>query len=324
MDGIAASSFGGLPPLTSFRASQRARQESTSLSRIQQSSVAVSISQGGGVLARKARVQSDQLSQLDPKLTTQYRAVIDLLNRTNPHAVEHFLDFMDTVLAGAEGTEDNVRFQASAFSQDLGVSVEVAAQAGEFVSQIRAERTQIVQESQEIDLQIRGERPSQKKVDPLVLDLDGDGIETSGLANGVFFDLEANGRLDFVSFVQSEDALVALDRNGNGVIDDGGELFGTQHGAQNGFEELKKFDDNHDGEINKHDAVFSQLLGLQRGASGFTLTPLSQLGVQGISTTYENRQESLKTGDEILQSGVFRYSTGQVGRAVDVGFSLRV
>ena len=59
-------------------------------------------------------------------------------------------------------------------------------------------------------------------------------------------DLDADGRMDSISVPTGDDALLALDRNGNGRIDDGRELFGDQHGAANGFAELARFDDNGD------------------------------------------------------------------------------
>ena len=59
------------------------------------------------------------------------------------------------------------------------------------------------------------------------------------------------------------DAFLAIDRNGNGSIDDGTELFGDQNGAAHGFAELAKFDSNHDGVINAQDDDFDKLLPLE-------------------------------------------------------------
>lgn len=96
--------------------------------------------------------------------------------------------------------------------------------------------------------------------DPLVLDLDGDGIELSTVEDGVFFDINADGFKEKTAFVTGGDAFLALDRNENGIIDNGGELFGDQHGALDGFEELRRFDFNSDGMIDEQDSVFSSLL----------------------------------------------------------------
>lgn len=82
------------------------------------------------------------------------------------------------------------------------------------------------------------------------------------------FDLDADGRMDSISVPTGDDALLALDRNGNGRIDDGRELFGDQHGAVNGFAELARFDDNGNGRIDAADAVFDQLRLLRFDAQG--------------------------------------------------------
>ncbi len=91
--------------------------------------------------------------------------------------------------------------------------------------------------------------PQPQKTDPLVLDLAGNGFSTRGLDDAVRFDLDADGRTDRISAPSGDDALLALDRNNNGRIDDGRELFGDQNGAANGFAELGKYDDNGDGRI---------------------------------------------------------------------------
>ena len=57
-----------------------------------------------------------------------------------------------------------------------------------------------------------------------------------------------------------DDAFLCLDKNGNGLIDNGSELFGDQYGAQTGFDELAKYDSNKDGIVNESDEVYSKLL----------------------------------------------------------------
>lgn len=66
--------------------------------------------------------------------------------------------------------------------------------------------------------------------DPLVLDLDGDGIETLGITSTtqVLFDYDGDGVKTGTGWIKADDGFVVLDRNGNGTIDNGGELFGDQ------------------------------------------------------------------------------------------------
>jgi hypothetical protein len=65
--------------------------------RASQVAVGIDISLAGTALTKKVQSHADRLTQFEPKLAEQYRAVVDLLNRTNPKAVQPCLDFMDTV-----------------------------------------------------------------------------------------------------------------------------------------------------------------------------------------------------------------------------------
>jgi len=87
--------------------------------------------------------------------------------------------------------------------------------------------------------------------DPLVLDLDGDGITTTSVTNGPWFDHDSNGFVERSGWISPYDGFLVMDRNGNGFIDDGKELFGNEtilsNGikAANGFEALDELDGNH-------------------------------------------------------------------------------
>jgi len=100
---------------------------------------------------------------------------------------------------------------------------------------------------------------------PIVFDLDGDGIETTSLSYGIFFDHDANGFAELTGWVSSDDGMLVLDRNNDGIINDGKELFGDQtilnngSKAANGFQALADLDDNQDGKIDYNDVAYSQL-----------------------------------------------------------------
>ena len=85
---------------------------------------------------------------------------------------------------------------------------------------------------------------------PLVVDLDGDGIETLGTDAGVYFDHDDNGFLEKTGWIGKDDGLLVRDINNNGKIDDGTELFGDNSvlsngvKAFNGFEALADLDTN--------------------------------------------------------------------------------
>lgn len=70
--------------------------------------------------------------------------------------------------------------------------------------------------------------------DPLIIDLGKKGIELTNVENGVHFDIDKNGFAEKTAWTDGEDGFLVLDRNGNGFIDDGGELFSDQVVMKNG------------------------------------------------------------------------------------------
>lgn len=128
---------------------------------------------------------------------------------------------------------------------------------------------------------IRGGRagPGRPPEDPLVFDLDGNGVDLTTVDKGVFWDLNGDAKPEQIAWIKGGDALLALDRNGNGRIDDGTELFGDQHGAADGLAELAKFDGNGDGAIDRADPVFGSLVLLR---PEFSQTGLKDAGIDRI------------------------------------------
>ncbi|MBX3280142.1 MAG: hypothetical protein KF868_19240 [Acidobacteria bacterium] len=109
---------------------------------------------------------------------------------------------------------------------------------------------------------------------PIVIDVNGNGFNLTDAANGVDFDFVGNGTLIRSAWTasNSDDAWLVLDRNGNGTIDNGLELFGAgtaqpfpiQGTQRNGFLALAEFDQiinggNRDGQIDRRDFIFSAL-----------------------------------------------------------------
>ncbi|HEY0186727.1 MAG TPA: hypothetical protein VGC67_04500 [Cellulomonas sp.] len=122
--------------------------------------------------------------------------------------------------------------------------------------------------------------------DPLVVDLDGDGVELISLAESTAqFDLNGDGLAERTAWVGPDDALLARDLDGNGTIDDVSELFGSQD--LDGFTELRELDSNGDGRIDAADEAFDTLrLWRDRNGDGLTdadeVSTLAELGVSGI------------------------------------------
>lgn len=156
--------------------------------------------------------------------------------------------------------------------------------------------------------------------DPLILDLDGNGIDITSLENGKQFDIDGDGTLDQTAWIRGADALLALDRNGDGKINDGRELFGDQNGAKDGFEELAKYDDNLDGLIDQQDGVFSSLVLLRADGSQQSLT---DAGIKSISLSMITPVDQRLIGGDLVARSAFERDDGSVGQIGEVFFDVK-
>ena len=148
--------------------------------------------------------------------------------------------------------------------------------------------------------------------DPLVINFDG---QAASLSDGRFeFDLDADGEMDRIPGLSSGRAFLVLDRNGNGRVDDGSELFGALSG--NGYADLRQLDNDGNGFIDEGDPVFAKL-GVWRPESE-SIRSLASTGVGALATAAANTPFKLtdagnqQTG-QVRGSSIYLTESGQVG-----------
>lgn len=159
------------------------------------------------------------------------------------------------------------------------------------------------------------EMASFQMCDPLVINLDTDVAELSD--QKFFFDIDADGEMDEVSMLGGGSGYLALDKNGDGTINDGSELFGTSSG--NGFKDLAKYDDDGNGWIDENDEIWSKLKIWCKDENGQdVLYRLADKGVgaiclQNVSTDFTLKGQDNQTNGAIRNTGVFLYENGTAG-----------
>ncbi|WP_211442385.1 calcium-binding protein [Collimonas humicola] len=162
--------------------------------------------------------------------------------------------------------------------------------------------------------------------DPLALDLDGDGVETTSTSDGttILFDHDGDGVKTGTGWVKPDDGWLVLDRNGNGSIDSGRELFGVDTIKSNGqfaidgFDALKDFDVNKDGKIDAADDVFANLriwrdLNQDGISQADELTTLSANDIVSIEVNSTAVRTDLGNGNIQTAAGIFTRSNGATG-----------
>lgn len=169
-------------------------------------------------------------------------------------------------------------------------------------------------------------------VDPLIFDLNGNGIETVSVNNGVNFDFDSNGFAEKIGWVGAEDGLLVRDLDGNGRIDSGRELMGDLTeladgtNAANGFEAFAGFDLNGDGLIDANDTIYDALriwkdCNKNGAVEDGELLTLGEAGIDSISLEYSDITEVDENGNVHTQRGTFTRTDGTVAAVEDVWFA---
>jgi hypothetical protein len=218
--------------------------------------------------------------------------------------------WVDAGVRRTDAVKDDVEFAAQ-------LTAQVDDGKGGTVTQSVAVKVKVSREyleTSEARLRV-GDAPKQ---DPLVLDLTGTGIDLTGIEQGTVFDLNADGHAERAAMVQGGTALVWMDRNGNGTLDNGSELFGDARGAANGFEALGSLDANGDGRVDAFDPAFRDLRFRTNGAGGAADLTAEAAGVSALELPHVSLPAALGDAASLDAVGVFRRTDGSLGVMADV------
>jgi hypothetical protein len=133
--------------------------------------------------------------------------------------------------------------------------------------------------------------------DPLVINFSGAAAQLT--QRNFNFDIDANGTKDQIAFVAPGSGFLALDKNHDGRINDGSELFGTASG--DGFRDLRAYDDDGNNWIDENDAIFQSLrIWSKNNEGGDQLTALGKAGVGALYLGHVATPFSMKDGENQL------------------------
>jgi len=173
-----------------------------------------------------------------------------------------------------------------------------------------------------------------RQYDPLTLDLDGDGIETlaSNGHKGALFDHSNDGIRTATGWVSKDDGFLVYDRNGDGVVNDGSELFGDNtllkngERAANGYQALKELDDNGDGKVDAADSAFAKLrvwrdLNQDGISQEGELLTLNEAKVKALNLANKNADRDLGNGNTLAEEGTYTDSDGNEKQMGDLNLA---
>ncbi len=204
--------------------------------------------------------------------------------------------------------------ESSSFSAS-GVVQTADGQTIAFAMQINMERSY----SEEVILKITSDK-TVKVIDPLTLNFAGSAAELT--QQRFSFDLDADGTNDSIHFATRGSGFLVFDKNGDGKINDGKELFGALSG--NGFADLAAFDDDKNGWIDEGDKIFNELNLWQKDEKGkdifLTLkeADVGAISLSNLKTPFTLKQMNGNDQGYVRASGVFLKDTGEVGTVQQV------
>ena len=298
---------------------------------------------------------AEENSSVPSKTMSTLRALLHYLKTisTNPKAyerLEEMLDKQDAMAAAANKTANPIQPRSFILSgngknsgnQTVSVNrIQTFSAESEYTSfsaqglaktedgreisfNVDFEMSREFMQYTQVDEMIPHQETHQILCDPLVINV---GRGTTAVSDQKFtFDLDADGNDDFISLLKDGSGFLALDKDENGKIDDGSELFGTKSG--DGFRDLAAYDGDGNGWIDENDDVFSKLKIWFKDEDGTDrLMDLKSADVGAIylgnaSTEFSLKNDAQATNGVIRSSGIFLRESGGAGTVQHLDLAL--
>lgn len=177
--------------------------------------------------------------------------------------------------------------------------------------------------TEQIDVSLRAGDAARKK-DPLVINFSGTAAQLSDAKFS--FDLDNDGKTEQISFVGGGSGFLALDKNHDGKINNGGELFGPASG--NGFSELAAYDQDKNGWIDENDAIYQQLRIWSRDAGGsdslstLAAKKVGAINLANIGTPFDLKDSSNQLDGQIRSTGIYLKEDGGAGTVQQIDLAV--
>ena len=272
--------------------------------------------------------------ELDPKLMAIIRALEALTGKKINLSMYHHADSSKTLdsakVEASKGSEQNTQ------PQRLGWGMEYSYSRSEISSEelsFSASGSVSTKDGTQIDFKLAFSmsrsvatheslsfKAGDALIDPLVLNFDGNTVTMGSIKHR--FDLDLDGKDDEFSFVGSTSGFLALDKNGDGKINDGSELFGPTLG--NGFSELMAYDEDGNAWIDESDAIFEKLLIWTKDENGneelYTLKEknVGALYLNSASTTFDLEDAQNNQVAKMRESSLYLSEDGGAGTLQEV------
>lgn len=297
----------------------------------------IDLSEAGSVLARHKITQT-----LDFSKEVDSKAALNL-------------QILQATLKGILGKDIRLGVPATAQGEPLAIHLQAPNAAGSLSSgqMLVYERTQIYRETETVNFAAKGvvntadgrsisfdiglsmsreftqitssqanifSSGHHELIDPIVINFDGKGAELS--LNKIQFDLDMDGTADQISQLKSGSGYLVWDKNNDGIVNDGSELFGPKTGS--GFAELAQHDLDGNGFIDEADPIYSQLrVWVQYDDGTSQLFALGEKDVGAIflghaSTPFSLKDSANQAMGQLANSGVYLKESGGVGLVQEI------